>query len=195
MIDKDRSYKLKELLELYGMYNLDFKFYGNNDKGTLELYLKTDSDKVSVFKSINVKSKYDYLSLSEEEAMDVDFIFEREVDELELDIIAVVVKTSDVNIPCGKYTLKSLDKYLKEQDKEDRKVDNNLPDGVSYMIVDQNTTCDLYDGVYIFDKNNKGLIESLRENYKKEKESLLKSNLKMILDYYDDLIEKSSIEL
>lgn len=195
MIDKDRSYKLKELLELYGMYNLDFKFYGNNDKGTLELYLKTDSDKVSVFKSINVKSKYDYLSLSEEEAMDVDFIFEREVDELELDIIAVVVKTSDVNIPCGKYTLKSLDKYLKEQDKEDRKVDNNLPDGISYMIVDQNTTCDLYDGVYIFDKNNKGLIESLRENYKKEKESLLKSNLKMILDYYDDLIEKSSIEL
>ena len=195
MIDKDRSYKLKELLELYGMYNLDFKFYGNNDKGTLELYLKTDSDKVSVFKSINVKSKYDYLSLSEEEAMDVDFIFEREVDELELDIIAVVVKTSDVNIPCGKYTLKSLDKYLKEQDKEDRKVDNNLPDGVSYMIVDQNTTCDLYDGVYIFDKNNKGLIESLRENYKKEKESLLKSNLKMILDYYDNIMEKSSIEL
>ena len=61
MIDKNRIYSLDELLNIYSLYNLDFKYYSNNDKGDLEVYLKTDVDKMSVFKSINSQTKKDYL--------------------------------------------------------------------------------------------------------------------------------------
>lgn len=192
MTDKENTYKLKDLLEFYSMYNLDFKFYGNNDNGDLELYLKTDTDKISVFKSITKQSKYDYLKLDEISAKNIEFIFDREVDELDLDIVAVVIRTSDINIPCGKYTLKSLDKYVKEQDLEKREKIDNSSDGISYMIVDQNTSCNLYDGVYIFDENNSGFIDDLKIKYENEDDSLLKDNLKIIIDYYDSLTKKST---
>ena len=68
MIDKNKLYSLDELLSIYDLYNIDFKYYGNNDNGELKLYLKTDADKVSVFKSIKRISKYDYLKLKEKEA-------------------------------------------------------------------------------------------------------------------------------
>ena len=47
MIDKNKEYSLNELLDIYDMYNIDFKYYGNNKNGELELYLKTDTDKVN----------------------------------------------------------------------------------------------------------------------------------------------------
>ena len=50
-----------------------------------------------------------------------------------------------------------------------------------------------YDGYYLFDKNNNGLIEDLRKKYEEENNSLLKQNLKMILDYYDGLEEAKSL--
>lgn len=49
MIDKTKEYSLNELLNIYSLYNIDFKYYGNNNNGELELYLKTGADKVSVF--------------------------------------------------------------------------------------------------------------------------------------------------
>ena len=63
---------------------------------------------------------------------------------------------------------------------------------ISYLIVDNNTACTLYDGVYTFNKENKGLIEDLKTKYEDEESELLKNNLKMILDYYDSLKEKDS---
>lgn len=42
MIDKNKLYSLDELLSIYDLYNIDFKYYGNNDNGELKLYLKTD---------------------------------------------------------------------------------------------------------------------------------------------------------
>lgn len=45
MVDKSKIYSLSELMDLYNMYNLDFKFYGNNQNGSVELYMKTDIDK------------------------------------------------------------------------------------------------------------------------------------------------------
>lgn len=30
MIDKNKNYTLNELLDTYSMYNIDFKYYGNN---------------------------------------------------------------------------------------------------------------------------------------------------------------------
>ena len=195
MFDKDKIYSLKELNDLYSMYNLEFKFYGNNNKGNLEVYMKTDANKVSVFKSIDLDmTKYDYLKLTQEEAECVNFKFDREVEELELDIVVVVLKTSDINIPSAKYSLESLDKLTKEQDLENRIVsEDGLEDGISYIIVDNNTTCPLYTGVYIFNKDNEGFIEDLRNKYENEQDTLLKDNLSMILNYYDNLEKVASL--
>lgn len=193
MVDKNKTYSLAELLELYNMYNLDFKFYGNNKDGRLDVYMKTDIDKISVFTSTNSNiSKYDYLKLNEEEAKKIEFKFDREVSDVDLDIVAIVLRTSDVNIPSGRYSLESLDRLVQEQDQENRKNKKNLEDGICYLIVDNNTACTLYDGVYTFDKENKGLIEDLKVKYEDEESELLKNNLKMILDYCEELKEKDS---
>lgn len=183
MVDKNKKYTLEELLNIYNFYNLDFKYYGNTKKGDLELYLKTDENTISVFKSLNNQRTLDYLKLNEEEARKILFQFDREVEEMDLDIIAIVVRTSDINIPSNKYKLETLDKLTKEQDLEDRS-NSKRDDGISYIIVDQNTTCPLYDGVYIFNDNEGGLINSLENKLQEETNSLLKDNLKMILDYY-----------
>lgn len=189
MIDKNKNYTLNELLDMYSMYNIDFKYYGNNNNGELEVYLKTDADIVSVFKSILKISKYDYLKLNEEEAKRLEFKYDREVNELELDIVAVVLRTSDVNIPAGRYTLKTLDKLTKEQDKEERE-DNDLSDGIAYIIVDNNTACTLYDDTYLFKKDQGGLIANLEEKLKKEEKGLIYDNLKLILNYFNELKEE-----
>ena len=192
---KNKIYTLEELLKMYNMYNLDFKFYGNNQKGEIEVYLKTDIDKISVFTSQNnYMSKYDYLKLKEDEVMKLSFKFDREVEDLDLDIVAIVLRTSDVNIPSTKYSLETLDRLTKEQDQEERTIKEGLQDGISYIIVDHNTACTLYDDVYIFDKKNKGLIEDLKEKYEKEESSLCKNNLKIILNYCEQLKENKSVK-
>ena len=186
MIDKNRIYSLDELLNIYSLYNLDFKYYSNNDKGDLEVYLKTDVDKMSVFKSINSQTKKDYLKLNEEQARNVKFKYDREVDEMDLDIVCIVIKSSDVNIPSAKYKLETLDKLTQEQDLESR----TNEDGISYIIVDQNTSCPLYDGIYIFNNNEGGLIKSLENQLENQKDKLLKDNLKLILSYYNSIKEE-----
>ncbi len=194
MIDRDKIYTLNELIN--NMYNLDFKYYGNNDNGKLEVYVKTDVDKMSVFSSLNDgMSKEEYLKLNEEEARELKFIFDREVEEVELDIVAIVLRTSDVNIPSTRYSLDTLDRLTKEQDQEDRKNKGKVKDGICYLIVDNNTACTLYDGIYTFDKNNNGLIEDLKEKYELEDNELLKENLKLILNYVDEVKNKSSVTL
>lgn len=194
MIDRDKIYTLNELIN--NMYNLDFKYYGNNDNGKLEVYVKTDVDKMSVFSSLNDgMSKEEYLKLNEEEARELKFIFDREVEEVELDIVAIVLRTSDVNIPSTRYSLDTLDRLTKEQDQEDRKNKGKVKDGICYLIVDNNTACTLYDGIYTFDKNNNGLIEDLKEKYELEDNELLKENLKLILNYVDEVKSKSSVIL
>lgn len=189
MIDKNKIYTLEELLNIYNYYNLDFKYYGNKNRGDLELYLKTDVDKISVFKSINNPKTLDYLKLSEKEARRILFQFDREVDEVDLDIVAIVVRTSDINIPSNKYKLDTLDRLTKEQDLESRS-NKGYDDGISYIIVDQSTTCPLYSNVYLFGKDEGGFINSLENKLYEETESLSKNNLKMILDYYHSLKEE-----
>lgn len=191
MIDTNKTYTLAELLNLYSLYNLEFKFYGNNDNGSLDIYMKTGIDEISVFSSITPNmTKKEYINLSEEEAKKIEFKFDREVSDVELDIVAVVLRTSDVNIPSTKYSLETLDRLTKEQDQEDRKNKKGEQDGICYFIVDHNTGCNLYDGVYLFDKNNKGLMEDLKNKCEQEENQLLKDNLKLILDYYEQLEEK-----
>ena len=180
MIDKTKEYSLNELLNIYSLYNIDFKYYGNNNNGELELYLKTDADKIS---------KKEYLKLTEKEARKIKFIYDREVNELELDVVAVVLRTSDINIPAGRYTLSTLDKLTKEQDLEERE-ETELSDGIAYIVVDNNTACTLYDDTYLFSKDGGGLIASLKERIKSEKNDLIRDNLKLILNYYDETNEK-----
>lgn len=185
-MDKNKIYTLEELMNLYNLYNIEFKFYGNNQKGELEVYLKTDIGKMSVFKSINKQTKKEYLKLDEMSAKKIKFQFEREVDDLELDIVAIVLRTSDVNIPSTKYTLQTLDELVKQQDLEERK-ENDIDEGIAYIIVDNNTACTLYDNFYLFGKDSGGLIKSLEKELEQENEELRHNNLKMILDYYYNL--------
>lgn len=186
MIDKTKKYKLKELLDNFGMLNIEFKFYGNNDKGDLVLYVKTDADKVSVFISQEKQTKKDYLKLKEDEAKDIIFKFDHEVEEINLDIAVLVLKTSDVNIPSGRYSIGTLNDLVKEQNKELRQKEDNLDDGIVYTIVDNNTGMTLYNDVYLFKNDKLDFIEELREEkYANADNELIKDNLKLILAYYD----------
>ena len=182
MFDKNKIYEMQELLDKYVLYNLEFRKLGNNANGELELLLKTGTDKVSVFRSVNHTSKHDYLKLSEEQAKKVCFKFDREENIVDLDIVAIVVRISDINIPAGRYTLKTLDELTKAQDLEERPK-SDFEDGIVYLIVENSVGCDLYDGVYTFSKENHGLLEDLEKKYEQETDELLKNNLKLILDY------------
>lgn len=173
---------MKELLDKFCLFNLEFRELGNNQNGELELLLKTDIDKISVFKSIDHTSKYDYLKLNEEQAKKMKFKFDREENMMDLDIVAIVLKTSDINIPAGRYTLKKLDELTQEQDLENRS-ESNFEDGIIYLIIENSVGCTLYDGVYTFSKENHGLLKDLEKRYEQETNELLKNNLKLILDY------------
>lgn len=196
MIDKKKNYKLKELLKKFGMLNIEFKFYGNNDKGDLILYMKTDANKVSVFLSQDNQTKKDYLKLTEEEAQDIVFKFDHEVEEINLDIAVLVLKTSNVNIPAGRYSMETLNNLVKIQNQEDRQKEDNFDDGIVYTIIDNNTGMTLYNDVYLFEKDKLDFIEELREEkYANADNELIKNNLKLILAYYDKEYVKEGEQL
>ncbi len=191
MLDKNKCYTLDELLNEFGMMNIEFKFYGNNDKGNLILYMKTDADKVSVFTSLEEQTKRDYLKLDEKEAKKVKFKFDHEVDEINLDIAVLVLKTSDINIPAGRYSLETLNELIIIQNKEERKKEEDLDDGIVYTIIDNNTGMTLYNDYYLFDENKLDFIDELREEkYANAENDLVRDNLKMILAYYDKEYQK-----
>jgi hypothetical protein len=90
-------------------------------------------------------------------------------------------------------------KYLKsyealrfnfEGDPNLEREETELSDGIAYIIVDNNTACTLYDDTYLFSKDGGGLIASLKERIKSEKNDLIRDNLKLILNYYDETNEK-----
>lgn len=191
MVNKDKCYTLDELLNEFGMMNIEFKFYGNNDKGDLILYMKTDADKVSVFTSLEEQTKRDYLKLDEKEAKKVKFKFDHEVDEINLDIAVLVLKTSDINIPAGRYSLETLNELIIIQNKEERKKEEDLDDGIVYTIIDNNTGMTLYNDYYLFDENKLDFIDELREEkYANAENDLVRDNLKLILAYYDKEYQK-----
>lgn len=191
MINKEKCYTLDELLNEFGMMNIEFKFYGNNDKGNLILYMKTDADKVSVFTSLEEQTKRDYLKLDEKEAKKVKFKFDHEVDEINLDIAVLVLKTSDINIPAGRYSLETLNELIIIQNKEERKKEEDLDDGIVYTIIDNNTGMTLYNDYYLFDENKLDFIDELREEkYANAENDLVRDNLKLILAYYDKEYQK-----
>lgn len=185
-MNKNKIYTLSELLNKYGMTNIEFKFYGNNDNGELILYMKTDASKVSVFVSQDNQTKMDYLNLTEENAQNIRFKFDHEVDEINLDIAVLVLKTSDVNIPSTRYNLDTINKLVERQNQEDRVIEDGFEDGFVYTIIDNNTGITLYNDYYLFNKNKTNFIDELREEkYANANDKLIKDNLKLILAYYD----------
>lgn len=185
-MNKNKIYTLSELLNKYGMTNIEFKFYGNNDNGELILYMKTDASKVSVFVSQDNQTKMDYLNLTEENAQNIRFKFDYEVDEINLDIAVLVLKTSDVNIPSTRYSLDTINKLVERQNQEDRVIEDGFEDGFVYTIIDNNTGITLYNDYYLFNKNKTNFIDELREEkYANANDKLIKDNLKLILAYYD----------
>ena len=187
-INIDKSYPLEDLLNMYGMINLGFRKYGDNENGELLLYLKTDTD-VSVFLSQEKMSKPEYLKMTEEEVKQkINFKFLERINEMDLDIAVIINKTSDVNIPCGRYTLETLDKLTLEQDKETRDIPEGYEDGIVYHIVDGNTGIILFNDVYIF--GNDGFINDLRLKANTETNDLNKQNVQMTLEFYDNLTKQ-----
>ena len=191
MIDKNKTYTADELLRNFAFSNISFKFFGNNDKGELEMYLRTGADKVSVFKSSNHLTKKEYLDLNENQARQIKYVYDREVDIMDLDIVAIVLRTSDINIPSGRYTLKTLNDLVKEQNQEDRVNTGEEKDGFLYQILDNTSGLELYSNTYIFDKNKTDFISELKDISTKADDKNIKDNLDFILDYYDKTKEKT----
>lgn len=93
--------------------------------------------------------------------------------------------------------LEQIEKELfKQYEKIGEEVDimNKLKSAISnnndIKEVDNNTACTLYDDTYLFSKDGGGLIASLKERIKSEKNDLIRDNLKLILNYYDETNEK-----
>ena len=185
MIDKNKTYTADELLQNFAFSNISFKFFGNNDKGELEMYVKTGADKVSVFKSSNHLTKKEYLDLDEDQARQIKYVYDREVDIMDLDIVAIVLRTSDINIPSGRYTLKTLNDLVKEQNQEDRVNTGEEKDGFLYQILDNTSGLELYSNTYIFDKSKTDFISELKDISTKADDKNIKDNLDFMLDYYD----------
>ena len=154
MIDKNKFYSYKELLDMYSMLNIEFKYYGHNDKGNILLHLMTRDNKILVFSSDNNgKSKYDYLHYSIEDIENLNFKYEMEVEMQDYNINVIVNTSTCEKIPSGRYSITTLDKMTKENDdfivkelKEDQ------INGLAYMVVEKNSNTNLFSGVYEFGK-------------------------------------------
>ena len=91
MFDKNKLYSYKELLDNYSMLNIEFKFYGQNDKGNLLLYLMTKDNKIFIFTSNNNgKSKEEYLQYELKDIETLKFKYESEVEMLQDLILSCV---------------------------------------------------------------------------------------------------------
>ena len=97
MLDKNKTYSFKELSNLYNMLNIEFKYFGQNDKGDLILYM-LDNDRILTFISNNNgNGKKDYLKYSDEDIDNLQFKFDKEVEMQDYDInIIVTILSLDV---------------------------------------------------------------------------------------------------
>ncbi len=116
MLDKNKYYSYKELLNLYDLLNIEFKYFGQNDKGDLILYM-LDSEKILMFNSNNNgKGKLDYLKYDDKDIDNLKFKFEKEVEMQNYDINVIVNTSPNEKIPSGRYSVATLDKLTKEND-------------------------------------------------------------------------------
>lgn len=200
MIDKNKFYSYKELLDMYSMLNIEFKYYGHNDKGNILLHLMTRDNKILVFSSDNNgKSKYDYLHYSIEDIENLNFKYEMEVEMQDYNINVIVNTSTCEKIPSGRYSIATLDKMTKENDDfivRDLKEDQI--NGLAYMVVEKNSNTNLFSGVYEFGKG--GFLYDLEYNllpaYQNAKNKIAVSNIREILNLFkNNELDKEMVSL
>ena len=187
MLDKNKTYSFKELSNLYNMLNIEFKYFGQNDKGDLILYM-LDNDRILTFISNNNgNGKKDYLKYSDEDIDNLQFKFDKEVEMQDYDINIIVNTSTNEKIPSGRYSVETLDKLTIEND--DFKMDNPLEDqinGIAYLVVEKNSNTPLFSGIYEF--GNNGLLNDMENNllpqYEKENNKIAVNNIKDILKMF-----------
>lgn len=189
MLNLNKTYSFKELTNLYNMLNIEFKYFGQNDKGDLVLYL-LDNDRILTFISNNNgNGKIDYLKYSDEDIDNLQFKFDKEVEMQDYDINIIVNTSPNEKIPSGRYSIETLDRLTIEND--DFKLDNPVEDqvnGIAYIVVEKNSNTPLFSGVYEF--GNNGLLNDMENNllpqYEDEKNKIAVNNIKEILKMYKD---------
>lgn len=185
MLDKNKLYSYKELNDLYNMLNIEFMYFGQNQKGHLVLYVQ-DTNKIYAFTSNNNgKNKKRYLNYSKEEIDNLKFKFDKEVDILDYDINIIVNNSSNPKIPSGRYSLETLNNLTIEND--DFHIDNEEQiNGIDYIVVERENNSTLFNGRYLF--GNNGLIYDIENNllpqYELERNEIATSNIKAILQIF-----------
>ena len=200
MIDKNKFYSYKELLDMYSMLNIEFKYYGHNDNGNILLHLMTRDNKILVFSSDNNgKSKYEYLDYSIEDIERLTFKYEMEVEMQDYNINVIVNTSTCEKIPSGRYSIATLDKMTKEND--DFIISDLQEDqinGLAYMVVEKNSNTHLFSGVYEFGKG--GFLYDLEYNllpaYQNAKNKIAVSNIREILNLFkNNELDKEMVSL
>lgn len=188
MIDKTKYYTYKDLLNMYSMLNIEFKYFGHNDKGNILLHLMTKDNKILVFSSDNNgKSKYDYLNYTMEDIEKLKFKYEMEVEMQDYNINVIVNTSTCEMIPSGRYSITTLDKMTKENDDfVSKDLNKDQIDGLAYLVVEKNSNTTLFSGVYEFGKG--GFLYDLEYNllpeYKSSKNKVAVSNIQEILNLF-----------
>lgn len=188
MLNKTKIYSFKELLELYDMLNIEFKYFGQNDKGDIVLYMLDANNKIlSFISNNNGKGKLDYLKYNDIEINNLKFKFDKEVDMQDYDINIIVNSSSNEKIPSARYSIETLDRLTIEND--DFKLDNlkeNQINGFTYIVVERNSNTSLFSGKYEF--GNNGLLKDMQDNllpqYESENNSIAVNNIKTILQMF-----------
>lgn len=187
MLSKYKTYTFKELNNLYNMLNIEFKYFGQNNKGNLILYM-LDKDKVIMFVSDNNgKGKKSYLDYTNKEINNLKFNFDKEVDMQDYDINVIVNTSSCEKIPSGRYSIETLNNLTIENDDyklSDSKV--NQINGIDYLVIERNNNTTLFSGRYLF--GNHGLLNDIENNllpqYEHEKNEIAVSNIQAILEMF-----------
>lgn len=188
MIDKNKYYSYKELLNLYSLLNIEFKYFGHNDRGNLLLHLMTKDNKILVFSSNNNgKSKYDYLKYSNTDIDELKFKYEMEVEMQDYDINVIVNTSTCEKIPSGRYSIETIDSLTRENDAYyDAGLNEDQINGIAYMVIEKSSNTTLFSGVYEFGKG--GFLYDLENNqlpeYKKSNNKIVVSNIKEVLNLF-----------
>ena len=198
MLNKNKTYTFKELNNLYNMLNIEFKYFGQNNKGDLILYM-LDKDKIIMFVSNNNgKDKKSYLDYTSNEMNNLKFKFDKEVEMQDYDINVIVNTSSCEKIPSGRYSIETLNDLTIEND--DYKLSNSQVDqinGIDYLVIERNNNTTLFSGRYLF--GNNGLLNDIEYNllpqYEREKNEIAIDNIKAILEMLKSNNKESELML
>ena len=180
----------KELKEKFDILNVRFENLSKNSIGDLLLYVKTDYDKVSIFKSKNIKDKYYYLNLSKDKKDSMIFELIKEVNMDELKIFIAITKSSSDYTPDAYYTIEHLEECVKNQEKEQVETSEFEINGFAYTVFDDEISMPLFSEVYEFGSG--GFMNDIKNRilpkYDNENQELAE-NVRKVIDYYSRLKE------